>query len=103
MIKNWKLKLRYGKIRTPYKHYTLITPVSISEYIEDFSARPGTAYLGAKIWATDSDEAVVILEDIGESTGYAITGSIEIYDTAPEQEPGDKPYAYDFKFTYYEE
>jgi hypothetical protein len=71
--KNWKLKLRYGKLTTPYKHYTLIAPVVINEYIDDFAAKPGTAYIGMKVWATDSNEAVDLLESIGNQTGFSLT------------------------------
>jgi hypothetical protein len=100
--KDWKLKLRYGKLKTPYKHYTLIAPVIINEFIEDFEAKPGHAYLGMKIWASDYDEAVEIIENIGIQTGYQINGKIEIYDTPPEQPPADHPNAYGINFSYYE-
>ena len=99
--KNWKLKLRYGKLTTPYKHYTLIAPVVINEYIEDFAAKTGTAYIGMKVWATDSDEAVDLLESIGNQTGFVINGRIEIYDTDPKEAPGESPNAYDINFSYY--
>jgi len=66
MIKDWKVKLKYGKLTTPYKHYTVIAPVVINEFIEDFSAEPGTAYIGMKVWATDSNEAVNLIENIGK-------------------------------------
>jgi hypothetical protein len=69
MDKYWKLKLKYNRSITPYKHYTLIVPVIINEFIEDFSAKPGTAYIGMKVWATDTSEAIDIIENIGNQTG----------------------------------
>ncbi len=100
--KNWKLKLRYGKLTTPYKHYSLIAPVVINEYIEDFAAKPGTAYIGMKVWATNSNEAVDLLESIGNQAGFVINGRIEIYDTDPKEAPCENPNAYDIKFSYYD-
>ncbi|QXV64986.1 hypothetical protein INP83_18170 [Mucilaginibacter sp. 21P] len=99
--RNWKLKLRYGKKKTPFSHYTIITPVRITEYIEDFKSGPGTAYLGVKIWATTTDEAIELVQNIGQQTGYEIIGKIEVYDTDPLEPPGDNPYAYGFNFSYY--
>lgn len=100
-IKDWKLKLRYGKLTTPYQHYTIIVPVVIEKYIEDFSAQPGIAYAGIKMWATDTEEAANITHWLGEEKGYMVDGNIEIYKTDPEQPPGDSSHAYDVKFTYY--
>jgi hypothetical protein len=102
MDKDWKLKLRYGKSTTPYKHYTVIAPVMINKFIKDFSAKPGTAYIAMKVWATDTNEAVDILESIGNQKGYVIIGNIEIYNTDPKEAPSESPDAYDINFNYYE-
>jgi hypothetical protein len=101
MDNDWKPKLRYGRLKTTYKHYTLIAPVLIEQYIEDFDVDAGTAYIGAKIWATHSNEATDMLLRIGSQTGYKITGNIEIYETDPKQPPGDYPEAYSINFSYY--
>jgi len=50
MIKDWKLKLRYGRLKTPFTHYTLIAPARVEKYIEDFDAEIGKAWIGMKIW-----------------------------------------------------
>jgi len=99
--KDWKLKLRYGKLKTPYQHYTAIVPVLINAYIEDFNAEPGTAYGGFKIWAMDTEEVVDIVESIAQQTDFVITGKIEIYKTDPVQPPQESAYAYDINFSYY--
>jgi hypothetical protein len=99
--KDWKLKLRYGKLKTLYQHYTVIVPVVINAYIEDFDAQPGTAYAGIKIWAKDTEEASEIVSSIGNQTGFIITGEIELYKTDPVQAPQDNAYAYDINFSYY--
>ena len=101
--KDWKLKLRYGKLKTPYEHYTVIVPVVINQYIESLNAQPGTAYAGIKMWATNMDEAFDIVNSIGEQTRFTITGKIEVYKTEPVQAPQDNPYAYDINFSYYKE
>ena len=101
--KDWKLKLRYGKLKTRYQHFTVIVPVVINEYIKDFDAQPGAAYAGIKMWATNTDEAADMVRDIGQQTGFIINGKIEIYDTDPKQPPNDNPYAYDVNFSYYNE
>lgn len=103
MIKDWKLKLRYGKITTPYKHFTLIIPILIENYLQDFDAAPGAAYMGIKIWATDENQAMEIIEDIAEENGFAITGGISIYVTDADRAPEEDPYAYGANFSYYKE
>jgi hypothetical protein len=72
--KDWKLKLRYGKLETPYIHFTIIAPIVIEQYITDFKATPGKAYIGINVWASDSDEAIDVLQNIGEHTGYKVSG-----------------------------
>jgi hypothetical protein len=101
--KDWKLKLRYGKLTTPYKHYTAMVPVKINDYIEDLDAQPGTAWAGMKIWATDTDEVSDLVISIGKQTGFIITGNIEIYITEAIQPPEANPHAYNINFSYFEE
>jgi len=99
--KDWKLKLRYGRLKTPYQHFTIIVPVIINKFIEEFSAQPGRAYAGIKVWATDTDRAIDMVNNIAEHTGFKIIGKIEIYNTDPVQPPGENPNAYDINFSYY--
>ena len=39
--KDWKLKLRYGKLKTPYQHYTAIAEGVAGEEMQDFYADQG--------------------------------------------------------------
>ena len=100
--KNWKLKLRYGKLRNQLTHYTIIAPVVITHFIDDFDAKPGKAYAGVKIWAHDANHAFEIFQDVGSQIGYEVTGKMELYKTDPEQAPDKEPYAYGINFSYYE-
>lgn len=99
MEKDWKLKLRYGKQATPYKHYTLLAKGLVGELQSGFECRPGPAIVGMKIWALDTDQAAVVFQNIGRQIGYRITGDIEIYETAPFAPPGEYPSGYDINFT----
>ncbi len=38
--KDWKLKLRYGKLQTPYQHFTLIAKGIVGELADGFSSIP---------------------------------------------------------------
>ena len=40
-LKDWKLKLRYGRLVTPYVHRTLIADVTVHETTEVNNAPPG--------------------------------------------------------------
>lgn len=59
-IKDWKLKLRYGKITTPFKYFTVIGNCEVGVLSDDFSCRPGPAYVALKTWAKDTQEAADI-------------------------------------------
>ena len=97
--KDWKLKLRYGKLKTPYQHYTAIAEGVVSEEMEDFSCPPGKAFMGMKTWASSTDESADMIQAIGEQIGFTVTGRIQIYETEPTQPPRDDPYGYDINFT----
>jgi len=98
--KNWKLKLRYGKLTTIYKHFTAITQGVVEE---ESSYSPGNAFMGIKIWATDYDAAADLVEYVAEKIGFSITGKIELFDTAPEEPPKEESYGYGLGFTYYQD
>jgi len=100
--KDWKLKLRYGKLITPFQHYTIIAQVIISEYIEDFEAKPGKAYVAMKAWVRHIDDAFEVVEDVGDQTGFEIIGKIEVYETPPDSPPDENPYVYNINFTYHD-
>ena len=99
--KNWKLRLRYGQLSTPFTHYTVIGD-GLAGTLEDvFECRPGSAVMAMKVWATDADEAADMIRTIGKQIGFDVTGKIEIYDTEPEVAPGEHPHGYGINFTPY--
>jgi hypothetical protein len=101
MIKDWKLKLRYGKLNTPYKHFTVIAPGVIEQYKKDFDAQPGKAYVGMKIWAMNEGESADAFQGVADQIGFKLSGNMEIYETPAESPPTDNSYAYGINFSYY--
>ncbi|MFT3896337.1 MAG: hypothetical protein QM719_01330 [Thermomonas sp.] len=100
--KDWKLKLRYGRISTPYKHFTIVADGVSREMAEGFECRPGPAVMAMKGWATDVDEAVDMIRFVGEKIGFSVSGKVEVYDTEPEDPPREKPFGYDISFVPYD-
>jgi len=101
MEKDWKLKLRYGKIKTPFKHYTAIADGIVGELIDGFDCRSGKAYMGMKTWALSTEESADMIKVIGKEIGFEVTGKIEIFSTEAIQPPKENPYGYDIVFTPY--
>jgi len=102
-MKDWRLKLRYGKLKTPYHHFTSLADGVVGNLDEGFSCRPGKAWMGMKTWANSTDESADMIKTIGEQIGFKVTGRIEIFETGPEEPPRENPYAYDIQFTPYNE
>lgn len=98
-MKDWKLSLRYGKLTTPFQHFTVIADGIVGQLVDGFDCRPGKAYMGMKTWATDSGESADMIKVIGEQIGFTVTGKIEVYKTDPIEPPGENPHAYDIQFT----
>jgi hypothetical protein len=102
LLKNWKLKLRYGKLKTAFRHFTVIADGEIAEANPDFETTFGmAAFFTIKAWATDGDEAMDMVVSIGRHVGFNATGRIYLYSTDPQQPPRDKPFAYDLDFHQY--
>ena len=101
--KDWKLKLRYGKLTTPFKHITLIAQGVAGELQDGFSCPPGNAFMGMKVWASSAEEAAAMIRAIGQQIGFKVTGDIQIYNTDPSEPPKDNPYGYDINFTPFSE
>jgi len=101
--KDWKLKLRYGKIKTNFCHFTVMADGVAAELVEGFECRPGRAWIAMKTWASDVDEAADMIRAIGSQIGFTVEGRIYVYDTEPELPPIEKPYGYDISFTPYDE
>ena len=100
--KSWKLKLRHGKLKTPFQHFTLLADGVVGDLMEGFSCRPGNAIMGMKVWASSEEEAFDMVRVIGEQIGFAVTGQIQLYETAPDSPPREKPYGYEIRFTPYD-
>jgi hypothetical protein len=99
---DWKLKLRYGKIKTSYKHFTVLGAGVAGELVEGFSCPKGNAWMGMKVWATSTEEAGDMIQAIGSDIGFEVTGDIEVYETEPVQPPQENPFGYDINFTPFE-
>lgn len=97
--KDWKLKLRYGKLTTPFHHYTVIAEGTVGQLAEGFSCPPGSAFMAMKTWASSTDESADMVAVIGRQIGFTVTGDIQIYDTEPVEPPRERPFGYDIQFT----
>jgi len=100
---NWKLQLKYGKIQSPYSHFTVLADGEVGELNPDFKCRKGKAWMGMKIWSSSSEQSVEMVESIGQDIGFNVTGKIMVYKTQPNQPPRENPYAYEITFTPYGE
>ena len=100
---DWKLKLRYGKLSTDLKHFTVLADGVVGNLVGGFTCRPGRAWMAMKTWATDADESASMIRLIGADVGFNVTGKIEVYDTDPDQPPRKNPHGYEIKFTPYDE
>jgi len=98
---DWKLKLRYGKIRTPFKHFTAIADGEVEALVDGFSCPAGPAIMAIKTWSSGPDETADMVVAIGRQIGFSANGKIEIYETEPEQPPGQNPHGYSIHFTPY--
>lgn len=102
-LSDWKLKLRYGKTSTQFKHFTALGAGTASELAAEYECPDGPAIMGMKTWALDTDESADMLKVIGAEIGFKIDGEIEIYETEPVEPPRVNPYGYDITFTPYSE
>ncbi|MDX2109825.1 MAG: hypothetical protein SFY80_06230 [Verrucomicrobiota bacterium] len=96
---DWKLKLRYGKTKTPYVHFTALAEGTMKKKENDYGCPIGPAWMGMKTWATDSAESADMIRVIGAKLGFEIPGNVQIYDTEPTRPPRENPFGYDITFT----
>lgn len=97
--KDWKLKLRFGKLITPYNHYTIIADGKVNELSDGFECLKGNAFMGMKIWAESFEEAANLFQSIGKQIGFNATGKLQIFESEPQEPPGENPSGYDITFT----
>ena len=74
--RDWKLKLRYGRSTTPFRHYTVIAEGTVGQLAEGFSCPPGGAFMAMKTWASSTDESADMVTVIGREVGFTVTGDI---------------------------
>jgi hypothetical protein len=98
-LKDWKLKLRYGKVHTPFHHFTLLAEGTAESLTDGFTCPEGPAFMGMKAWASSSDEAIEMIQNIGEQIGFLVTGKIYVYNTDPVKPPEENAYGYEINFT----
>ena len=98
----WKLKLRYGKTKTEFKHFTAMADGVVSELTDGYECPKGRAWMAMKTWAVDADESSNMIRVIGERIGFSTDGEIMIYDTEPNEPPRDRPFGYGITFTPYD-
>ncbi|RUM05426.1 hypothetical protein [Rhizobium chutanense] len=102
LLKNWKLKLRYGKLKTAFRHFAVIADGEIITSNADFDTTAGSAAIfSMQAWATDDDQAVDMVVTIGRNLGFSASGRIYVYSTEPQQPPSEAPHAYGLKFYQY--
>jgi hypothetical protein len=101
--KDWKLKLHYGQLQTPFKHYTAIAEGVVGELADGFVCRPGNAFMAMKAWASSAEESAHVVRVIGEKMGFDVTGNTQVYDTEPPEPPRPDPFGYDINFTPFDE
>ena len=99
---DWKLRLRYGRLETPYSHFTLLGAGDLRASLEWSDCRPGPVVLGMKIWASSRDEAFAVFSSVSDQIGFEVTDKIDLYETEPSQPPRGNPYGYDLNFTPFE-
>ncbi len=100
---DWKLRLRYGKDKTPYTHFTVLGDGTVVDNSHGFDCPVGPAVMAIKVWALDSEQACNMLNVIGEQVGFHVKGKVEIYKTEPEEPPKENPFGYGINFTPYRE
>ena len=100
--KDWKLKLRYGRLKTPYQHFNTISDGVFDEPASDFDCPAGPAIMTMRVWSSYSEEAAHMASLLGDDVGFTVTGDIQIYETPPEEPPRDGPYGYGIGFSPYD-
>ena len=92
-------QLRYGKIKTPFKHFTVIAKGVVGQLVDGFECPEGPAFMAMKTWSNSADESALMIKNIGQQIGFTITGPTEIFDTPPTEPPKENPFGYDINFT----
>ncbi|WP_256617677.1 hypothetical protein [Parvularcula maris] len=95
---DWKLKLRYGRLKTPLTHYTLMAAGAVLEQKHGFEPPLGPAVTSMRMWAEDDDTAFDLFRSVSTEVGFALDGKIDFYRTDPSIPPTETNHAYDIRF-----
>ena len=87
-----------GQLMTPYKHFSAIAHGIAGNLPASFKCRPGPAVMGMSMWATDPEQSVRMMHAVSEQLGFTMTDKLEIYETDPQQPPGEHPSGYGICF-----
>jgi hypothetical protein len=100
---DWKLKLRYGKLETPFHPYAVLVDGIVGVLPEDFGDRnlypPGPAVMSLKIWAESPDQAVDVAMAIAHELDFKPVDQPQVYTVDPDLPPSEDPSAYRIRFT----
>lgn len=99
---DWKLKLRYGRLKTNFSHFTVMADGIAAQLPDGLTCRPGPAWMAMKAWAEDAGEAGHMTRLIADQIGFRVTGDVLVYETEPQLPPKENPHGYDINFTPYD-
>lgn len=99
---DWKLKLRYGKLKTQFTHYTVIVECEVLEPHENLGSHGERGFFGLKVWAENEDEAAHLTMLVAKHYDLKVGKTFDVFKTDPVQPPGEQPSSYDANFTPYE-
>jgi hypothetical protein len=100
---DWKQKLRQGKLKTPFRHYTALAEGMVGILMLGFSCRRGPALMAVNTWAESVIDSEDLLQAMGREIGFTVTGKIRVFETEPSEPPKPDPYGYEVRFTPLEE
>ena len=100
--RDWKLKLRYGRLSTPFTHFTVIAEGVAGTLSDGFECCPGSAFMTMKVWAMSTEQAAEMITSIGGRIGFRVTSGIDVYVSGPTDAPLEQSYGYDIRFTPFE-
>jgi len=99
---DWKLKLRYGKLKTPFTHFTVIADCKVLKPNESLGSYGKQGFFGLKVWAEDVNEAAHMTMLVAKHYDLKVGETSDVFKTDPVQPPGENPSSYDANFTPYE-
>ena len=99
--RDWKLKLRYGRLETAFQPFTVIVEVVAETPSEQNPDVLGPAFMGFSCWAEDTDQAADMARFFARTFGCSLPehSKIEIFETDPKEPPRARPHGYAFNWT----